>query len=59
MYDPVKGLVHGLLNPCVFGSGPAVLRRLIILICAGWLPHDKRFVEELPLSSFEGCAVSS
>jgi len=36
----------------------AVYRRLISLICAGWLPHDNRFVGELPRSKFEGHPVA-
>ena len=35
-----------------------VCRRLISLICAGWLPHDNRFVGELPRSKVEGHAVA-
>ena len=31
-------------------GGRAVRRRLSKLSCAGWLPHDRGFVSELPLS---------
>lgn len=35
----------------VLGAERAACRRLISLICAGWVPHDNRFVGELPRSS--------
>ena len=34
-------------------------RRLISLICAGWLPHDNRFVGELPFSRIEDQCVAT
>ena len=34
----------------VHGRGRAERRRLSKLSCAGWLPHDRGFVLELPLS---------
>ena len=43
--------------PCFFKandyrqeSGGAIGRRLITLLCAGWVPHDSVFVAEVPLS---------
>jgi len=42
----------------VWGAERTACRRLISLICAGWLPHDNGFVGELPLSSGEDHSVS-
>src|SRR3974390_1850327 len=36
----------------------AACRRLISLICAGWVPHDNRLVGELPRSNIEGHSVA-
>jgi hypothetical protein len=42
----------------VWGAERAGFRRLISLIFAGWLPHDNRFVGELPCSNVEGHSVA-
>ena len=48
------------LSSCnVLVAERTALRRLISLICAGWVPHDNRFVGELPFSSFEGQFVAT
>ena len=42
----------------VLGAERTACRRLISLIFAGWLPHDNRFVGELPRSSVEDHSVA-
>ena len=42
----------------VRGAERTACRRLISLIFAGWLPHDNRFVGELPCSRVEGHSVA-
>ncbi len=56
---------HGVLAPNAKLRSQVVLiaertacRRLISLICAGWLPYDNRFVGELPRSIVEGHSVA-
>jgi len=38
--DPVDGVGGVALFRLVAGAGVRVVRRVVRLICAGWLPHD-------------------
>src|ERR1035438_1512190 len=42
----------------LWGAERTASRRLISLIFAGWVPHDNRFVGELPCSNVEDHSVS-
>ena len=54
---PVKGASQ-IFFSSVWGAERTAFRRLISLIFAGWLPHDNRFVGELPCSKVEGHSIS-
>ena len=54
---PVK-VASQIFFSSVWGAERTAFRRLISLIFAGWLPHDNRFVGELPCSNLEGHSVA-
>jgi hypothetical protein len=58
--DPVKSVQYKLFESSynVLVAERTAYRWLISLICAGWLPHDNRFVGELPRSSIEDHIVA-
>ena len=60
MYLTCQVLDKRYLSSCnVLVAERTALRRLISLICAGWLPHDNRFVGELPFSKSEDQCVAT